>query len=175
MRRATRIAGESKARPLWLSVVVLEELYAGATDASTVRALAQMQRDFAKIKRLLVPNATDWAIAGRVLAKLGAKYGFEQIKLSRLTNDALIAMSADCYERSPSWHRYFDYQCGRLREDRGISRLPLGDSPTLAHPFQPTCSQWIVIHRRGWPARGEDYSQTGFRCVRDVAGSTGRR
>ncbi len=33
-------------------------------------------------------------LAGRVLAKLGAKYGYEQIGRARLTNDALIAMSA---------------------------------------------------------------------------------
>lgn len=32
--------------------------------------------------------------AGKVLAKIAAKYGFEQIGRGRLTNDALIATSA---------------------------------------------------------------------------------
>jgi predicted nucleic acid-binding protein len=41
-----------------------------------------------------VPNLKDWAQAGKVLALIAAKYDFEQIGRGRLTNDALIAMSA---------------------------------------------------------------------------------
>ena len=36
----------------------------------------------------------DWVGAGRILAKIGAKYGFDHIGRSRLTNDTLIAVSA---------------------------------------------------------------------------------
>lgn len=46
------------------------------------------------MKRILVPNLSDWTLTGRVLARLAAKYGCEQIGKARLTNDALIAMSA---------------------------------------------------------------------------------
>ena len=44
-------------------------------------------------QRILVPNLSDWAQAGRVLARLAEKYDYEQIGQGRLTNDALIAMS----------------------------------------------------------------------------------
>src|SRR5437879_6567558 len=79
--------------PLWLSAVVLEELYAGAGDRER-RVIERLQRDFDTAKRILVLVLSDWAEAGRVLARLAAKYGYEQIGQGRLTNDALIAMSA---------------------------------------------------------------------------------
>ena len=41
-----------------------------------------------------MPNLSDWAETGRVLARLAAKYDYEQIGQGRLTNDTLIAMSA---------------------------------------------------------------------------------
>jgi predicted nucleic acid-binding protein len=43
---------------------------------------------------ILTPNLTDWAQAGKILGRLGGKYGYERIGQGRLTNDALIAMSA---------------------------------------------------------------------------------
>ncbi len=36
----------------------------------------------------------DWAETGRVLSRLAAKYDYEKVGRGRLTNDALIAMSA---------------------------------------------------------------------------------
>jgi len=53
-----------------------------------------MEREFEKLDRLLVPNQADWSLTGQVLARIGAKYGFEEIGRSRMTNDALIAISA---------------------------------------------------------------------------------
>jgi predicted nucleic acid-binding protein len=79
--------------PLWLSSVVLEELYASAGDRER-RAVDRLERDFDSVKRILVPNLSDWTQTGRVLARLAAKYGYEQIGRGRLSNDALIAMSA---------------------------------------------------------------------------------
>jgi predicted nucleic acid-binding protein len=79
--------------PLWLSAVVLEELYAGAPGPER-HAVERLQRDFDRAKRILVPNLGDWTQAGRALARLAAKYHYEQIGQGRLTNDALIAMSA---------------------------------------------------------------------------------
>ena len=79
--------------PLWLSAVVLEELYAGASGRG-LRAVERLERDFEKAKRILVPNLSDWTQTGRVLAHLAVEYGYEQIGQGRLTNDALIAMSA---------------------------------------------------------------------------------
>jgi predicted nucleic acid-binding protein len=79
--------------PIWVSSVVLEELYAGA-DAASGRLIGKLEKDFEKARRVLVPNLSDWTQTGRILAKLGAKYGFERIGQGRLTNDALIAASA---------------------------------------------------------------------------------
>ena len=79
--------------PLWLSSVVLEELYAGAGVREN-RILERLERDFDRAKRILVPNLSDWTQAGKVLARLAVRYGYEQIAQGRLTNDALIAMSA---------------------------------------------------------------------------------
>jgi predicted nucleic acid-binding protein len=79
--------------PLWLSSVVLEELYAGAA-RSDYRILEKLERDFDRVNRVLVPNLSDWTLTGRILSRTAEKYGYEQIGRSRLTNDALIAASA---------------------------------------------------------------------------------
>ncbi len=79
--------------PLWLSAVVLEELYVGASDKKTVKILTKFESEFTKINRLLVPNQADWSIAGQVLNKIGEKYGFDKVGKARLTNDTLLAMS----------------------------------------------------------------------------------
>ncbi len=79
--------------PMWMSSVVLEELYAGA-DSSSQRIIEKLERDFEAVDRLLVPNLRDWVQTGRLLSKVGGKYGYERIGQGRLTNDALIATSA---------------------------------------------------------------------------------
>jgi predicted nucleic acid-binding protein len=85
-----RIAG---GEPIWLSAVVLEELYAGVT-ARDRHVVKRLERDFGRAGRILVPNLSDWTQTGNVLARLAAKYDYEQIGKGRLTNDALMAMSA---------------------------------------------------------------------------------
>jgi predicted nucleic acid-binding protein len=92
LRRAAR-TGETETRPLFLSAVVLEELYMGASDARAQKALSRYEREFEKIGRLIVPGKNDWILAGQVLNKIGEKYGFNLVGISRLTNDALIALS----------------------------------------------------------------------------------
>jgi predicted nucleic acid-binding protein len=79
--------------PLWLSAVVLEELYAGASSTDR-RILEKLERDFEKANRVLVPNLSDWTNAGKILATVTQKHGYEKIGKARLTNDALIATSA---------------------------------------------------------------------------------
>ena len=78
---------------VWLSSVVLEELYAGVSLRDR-HIVERLERDFHRARRILVPNLTDWTQTGTVLARLAAKYDYEQIGKGRLTNDALIAMSA---------------------------------------------------------------------------------
>jgi predicted nucleic acid-binding protein len=79
--------------PLWLSAVVLEELYAGA-GPNEQRFLEKLERDFDKARRVLVPTLSDWTQAGLLLGHVGQRYGYERIGQARLTNDALIAASA---------------------------------------------------------------------------------
>ena len=85
-----RFAGNA---PVWLSAVVLEELYAGANKSAT-RMVERLEHDFGRAKRILVPTQSDWTGAGRLLGLLAVKYDYEQIGRGRLSNDALIAMSA---------------------------------------------------------------------------------
>ncbi len=78
---------------VWLSAVVLEELYAGAS-GKDLGVLKEMESEFRETNRMIVPDFDDWTLAGRILAKVAARYGYEQIGRGRLTNDALIATSA---------------------------------------------------------------------------------
>jgi predicted nucleic acid-binding protein len=87
------ISEENGLSSLWLSAVVLEELYAGASNKKSVKTLNKFEKEFTQINRLLVPNKTDWSISGQILNKIGNKYGFEKIRKARLTNDTVLAMS----------------------------------------------------------------------------------
>ena len=78
---------------LWLSAVVLEELYAGSGERSKVW-VELLEREFVRENRILIPNLEDWTQTGELLNRLALKYDYEQIGRGRLTNDALIATSA---------------------------------------------------------------------------------
>lgn len=77
----------------WISSVVLAELYAGAFGPHVAK-VERLESHYGRSDRILVPNSTDWTRVGRLLALVGAKYGYERIGKGRLTNDALIAVSA---------------------------------------------------------------------------------
>ncbi|MEW6040678.1 MAG: type II toxin-antitoxin system VapC family toxin [Elusimicrobiota bacterium] len=82
-------------KPLfYMSAVVIEELYAGAFDNVSIKLLDRMYETFEGIGRIVVPEASDWQKTGKVIAKLGRKYGFEDRFLLRIQNDILIALSA---------------------------------------------------------------------------------
>src|SRR5260370_42697359 len=83
---ALSLRGLAGGAPVWLSSVVLEELYAGAS-ARGRRVVERLERDFERAGRILVPNLGDWTQTGKVLALLGARYGYEQVGKGRLTND----------------------------------------------------------------------------------------
>ncbi|MBM4259002.1 MAG: type II toxin-antitoxin system VapC family toxin [Deltaproteobacteria bacterium] len=92
-RRAQR-TGAADSAPLWLSTVVLAELLVGAREQRDRRPLLEMEQQFLRLKRVVVPEQRDWRLAGQVLAEMGKRYGYEQVGQVRLFNDALIAMSA---------------------------------------------------------------------------------
>jgi predicted nucleic acid-binding protein len=76
----------AKGESIWLSSVELEELYVGA-NAKNRHVVERFERDFDRASRVLVRNLKDWTL-------LAARYDFDQIARGRLTNDALIAISA---------------------------------------------------------------------------------
>src|SRR2546425_8953632 len=59
--------------PIWLSAVVLEELYAGIALRGR-HVLERFERDFEKTRRILIPNLSDWTQTGKVLARLARQY-----------------------------------------------------------------------------------------------------
>lgn len=79
---------------LHLSAVVAAELYAGAFDIQTIKLLDKIYKTFHDAQRIIIPSASVWQTAGKVVAKLGGKYGFDDKFLSRIQNDVLIALSA---------------------------------------------------------------------------------
>ncbi|MBA2447376.1 MAG: type II toxin-antitoxin system VapC family toxin [Chloroflexi bacterium] len=80
--------------PLYLSSVVAQELYVGAGPRAKRRDLDQLWHRFEGVGRLLVPTANDWRETGLVLAQIGERLGYDRVRDGRLTNDALLALSA---------------------------------------------------------------------------------
>lgn len=58
------------------------------------KLLSHLEKSFESAGRILVPLQSDWTAGGQVLALIGKKYGYEEVGRARMTNDALIAMSA---------------------------------------------------------------------------------
>lgn len=84
---------ETHSSIIYLSAVVAQELFAGAGDTQTTKALDYLSYVFRKTNRFIVPSGNDWTNCGIILSKIGGKYGFESIKKGRLVNDVLIALS----------------------------------------------------------------------------------
>jgi predicted nucleic acid-binding protein len=82
-----------RGRPLWLSSVVLRDLYAGVNLADK-KIVEDLEREFGRAGRILAPTLADWSEAGRLLVKVRQKYGYEKQGLGRLNANALIAASA---------------------------------------------------------------------------------
>ena len=85
---------ESVRPALYMSAVVLSELYAGAHDNQTIKLLDKLHQTFLNVDRLIVPDSVNWRKAGSIIAGLQRKYGFESKYLAKLQNDILIACSA---------------------------------------------------------------------------------
>ena len=79
---------------IYLSDVVISELYAGALDNQSLKLLDKLYKAFYYRQRIVTPSAGDWQTAGKVIAKLGRKYGFENKYLAKIQNDVIIALSA---------------------------------------------------------------------------------
>lgn len=87
----------------YMSVVVLQELVAGAQEQSEIRALDTARKEYEKAGRLLVPTAEDWWLVGKVLNSLQRGLKSKRRGLTpklpaeeryRITSDVLIARTA---------------------------------------------------------------------------------
>lgn len=79
-------------RQVWLSSVVLTELYAGSRDSESpwVRAMERLMR---KEHRLLTPTHEDWATVGHLINRFVRLHGGPREPREHL-QDALIVVSA---------------------------------------------------------------------------------
>jgi predicted nucleic acid-binding protein len=103
----TNIFIKRKPQPIstgfYMSIIVLQELVAGASDASAVKELKRSFLEWKKTDRLLVPDMEDWWQVGNVINALqrgrrSNKTGLiPKMSLNerhRITNDVLIARTA---------------------------------------------------------------------------------
>jgi predicted nucleic acid-binding protein len=83
-----------------LSIVVVQEMMAGAADASQLKEWEATAKKFEKDDRLLVPTKEDWLLAGRVLNSLlrglkskhkGKTPKLPASEIQRIIRDVLIA------------------------------------------------------------------------------------
>ena len=86
-----------------MSAVVLQELVAGANDASRIKDLERLRQEYRKANKLLVPNEEDWWHVGLVLNALQrGRKSKKTGKIPRISvgerhqiiNDVLIARTA---------------------------------------------------------------------------------
>jgi len=61
---------ETFPKNLLMSVVVLQELVAGAPDHTAIKKYEAARKEYEREDRLLVPTAEDWFLAGKVLNSL---------------------------------------------------------------------------------------------------------
>ena len=94
---------QSFPRTFYMSAVVLQELAAGANDASAIKELERLRQECRKANKLLVPNEEDWWHAGLVLnalqrgrrsKKTGRIPKISVAERNRIINDVLIARTA---------------------------------------------------------------------------------
>lgn len=87
----------------YLSVVVLQELVAGAGDESDIKNFDAARREYENLGRLLVPTAEDWWQVGKIINALqrglkskrrGVTPRMAAEEKYRITSDVLIARTA---------------------------------------------------------------------------------
>lgn len=105
---------EGETPVIYMSAVVMAELYAGAFDRTSIKLLDELYNIFSGLGRLVVPAAADWQKTGKVAAQLGRKYGFEEKYVVGITHDILIALSARQIGAAVVTHNVKDFL--RIRE-----------------------------------------------------------
>ena len=86
------LLGAISRRRVWLSAVVICELYAGTRSAAEAALIHRLSRDAQATDQLLVPTLDDWSRAGQLLARRIRLQGC--IAPARPLADVLIVASA---------------------------------------------------------------------------------
>ena len=99
-----------KESPLWLSSVVPEELYAGASSTDR-RKLEKLERDFEKANRVLIPNLNDWTFAWK-----DPRYRRSETWIREDRKGASHLRRVNRHKRSSQWYqRYHKYSVQTIR------------------------------------------------------------
>ena len=86
------VLGAIGRRRVWLSAVVICELYAGTRSAGEAALISQLSRDAQDAGQLLVPTIADWTRTGQLLARRIRLHG--SVRPRDHLADALIVASA---------------------------------------------------------------------------------
>lgn len=78
----------------YLSAIVVQELYAGTSDAFGERLVSGFVEHTERTGRIVIPTYRDWEETGRILARIGRREPGQRSRIPRLVNDVLLAMSA---------------------------------------------------------------------------------
>jgi len=78
----------------FLASVVSAELRAGAVDRVGRLAVRELVEQFDRLGRIVTPDARSWNLAGDALGNIRRREPALRAKVTRLWNDALIALSA---------------------------------------------------------------------------------
>lgn len=78
----------------YLSSIVLMELYAGAYKPKDTKQVDQLVLPFQRTQRIINPTIENYREAGRIMAKLKDRHGFQTKKTVGLSHDILIALTA---------------------------------------------------------------------------------
>ena len=82
---------------VFLSTIVLQELWAGARSRGVASVLSQLMDLARKHGRLLNPPAAAWIVSGQVLREISATRRIGGPRLRGLRNDVLLAATAVSY------------------------------------------------------------------------------
>jgi predicted nucleic acid-binding protein len=78
---------------MYLSAIVVQELFAGALDALGERLVATFVSQTERTGRIVIPTYRDWKETGRILGRINRQEPAERTRIPRLVSDVLLALS----------------------------------------------------------------------------------
>ena len=139
---------------VWLSMVVVAELYAGTRSREDAVIFDRITTTMNRIERLLVPDAADWARAGRLLARRVRLEGALQPR-DHLA-DVLILISAARLGAEVVTLNLRHFQAwARLARTAGLD-VVVRPSEGSSYPAQPRRCDTMLTSRRWLWSPGAD-------------------